>query len=243
MPTNVWLCPADLLTANMPQTTLWLKRLCDTERARMQRYRTERQKYGFLSARALLRTILATYCHQKPGQLRFTTNRAGKPKLEHPHAPHFSLSHSGHWIALAVAPEGAIGIDLEHPRKPRNVMAIARHYYHPSEHQRLSTLDEPARSREFYRLWTLKEAFFKARGTGISEGLNRVRIAPEGQQPPAYFDFEPEFARKTGRNTLPRQLYYHHEPMGIEGLHMALARAGQPLCPQITLFSHNQLAE
>lgn len=126
----------------------------------------------------------------------------------------FNLSHSGPWLALALAPAGALGVDIEVPRKPRDLLAIARHYYHPQETAHLQSLPETAQNRAFYRYWTLKEAYFKARGTGIAEGLGKVLISAE--EPPS-------LTRHAELGDAdPWQLYYWHNPLDI-GRHCHLA--------------------
>ncbi|WP_052481290.1 4'-phosphopantetheinyl transferase family protein [Gilvimarinus agarilyticus] len=235
MPAQVWLSPANLLTPGSAQAKRCLQLLSEPERERLARYRTASQKHAFLSSRALLRNVLSTCCNTPPAELDFTANAAGKPRLTLDQAPHFNLSHSGQWMALAVDWHAPVGIDIEHPQKQRNLLAIARHYYHAREAQRLAKLDEPTQSREFYRLWTLKEAFFKARGTGISEGLNRICINPEGASPIAYFDL-PESGLPR-----PEHLFYRFEPAGISGVHLAIARTLPPCTPEVTLFLQDHL--
>jgi 4'-phosphopantetheinyl transferase len=225
--TRVWLCPANLLARDAAQAQRWRRCLSKPERERLERYRTKRQQDEFLSARALLRSVLASHCHTPPERLQFTRSEAGKPSLQHPRAPHFSLSHSGQWIALALDEHAPVGVDLEHPRKTRDLLAIAQHYFHPDEQQRLRRLTGPERAVEFYRLWTLKEAFFKARGTGIAEGLNRVCIAPEGTQPVAQFD--PTLVPEPHGTGSHPQLVYQYRPLHINNLHLAVARAYQSL--------------
>ena len=235
MPTSIWLSPSSLLTADSALAGRWLQLLSEPERERLARYRTEPQKHAFLSSRALLRSALGTVCNMHPAELSFTANTAGKPRLAFDQSPHFSLSHSGQWMALAIDDQQPIGVDLEHPQKTRDIMAIAHHYFHTQETQRLAELDEPARSREFYRLWTLKEAFFKARGTGISEGLNRICINPGAGVPTASFDLPALGAPR------PEHLYYRFQPAGIQNVHLALARPQASSAPEIAVFSSDHL--
>lgn len=243
MTTRIWLCPAHLLATHTARAQRWHHYLSKSEHERLERYRTKRQQDEFLSARALMRCVLANYCNTPPGQLRFTRSETGKPSLQHPRAPHFSLSHSGQWIALAIDRKTPVGVDLEHPRKARDLLAIARHYFHPDEHQRLWRLTEPERALEFYRLWTLKEAFYKARGTGIAEGLSRVCIAPEGTYPVAQFDptLTPLTPGQDDTDPHP-QLIYQYRPLAINNLHLGVARAYRSSPLAIHYFEPRTLA-
>src|SRR5690606_18832394 len=68
----------------------------------------------------------------------------------------------------------ALGIDLEQLDQRRNWQAIAARYFHQDEVAQLLALPELEKCAGFYHGWTLKEAFFKARGTGIATGLDKA---------------------------------------------------------------------
>ncbi|MDR2686743.1 MAG: hypothetical protein LBB75_03255 [Oscillospiraceae bacterium] len=78
----------------------------------------------------------------------------GKPYL--PGGPHFSISHGGGLVLLAVSGLGEIGCDVEPLGRPlRNEGAIRRKIALPGEE------DTP-----LLTLWVRKEAVFKAGGAG-----------------------------------------------------------------------------
>lgn len=90
----------------------------------------------------------------------------GKPYLKnHPHI-HFSLSHSGSWAVCAVGDE-PLGVDVE---LPRCTIEIAKRFFRPDE------LPETEDSDQLLRLWTAKEAFLKAIGTGLTVPPNSFRV-------------------------------------------------------------------
>ncbi len=71
---------------------------------------------------------------------------------------------------LAVARGASLGIDVEIYDK--NVpLAVARRFFSPVEAGALAALPADAQPRRFLRLWTLKEAYLKAIGTGLAGGL------------------------------------------------------------------------
>ena len=85
----------------------------------------------------------------------------------------FSLSHSAGHAALLLGPTTAkLGVDLEIAR-PRDVLRIAHDVFHESEFRALSMTGESERLRDFYTLWTLKEAFIKALDLNLFDGLRR----------------------------------------------------------------------
>ena len=134
----------------------------------------KRNQHHFLAARALVRAMLAYYTGVLSTTLEFAKKDQGKPYLINAPSPiYFNLSHSGNFAALAVSTVGEIGIDIETIR-PRNYLAIAERYFHADEQTQLLALPEAERETLFFKLWTLKEAFFKATGGGLSSGLDKV---------------------------------------------------------------------
>jgi 4'-phosphopantetheinyl transferase len=95
--------------------------------------------------------------------------------------PRLSLSHSGNYALCAITNnDSLIGCDIE-THKPRvNIDAIAKSFFAENEALLLSNLNEGEKSRFFYRLWTCKEAWLKAQGLGIANGLKRIQINATG---------------------------------------------------------------
>ena len=141
------------------------------ERERAQKF--VRGKESYIASRWLLRKVLACYVGLAPEAVEFLRTDKGKPYLPQSDIQ-FSLSHSGDWALLAVGKIELIGVDIEEVRATRDLYGIAESYYHPHEVAQLQALNGVAQSDYFYRLWTLKEAFFKATGTGISAGLEKI---------------------------------------------------------------------
>ncbi len=134
-----------------------------------------RGKETYIASRWLLRKVLGAYTGTTAAQINLRRTDKGKPYLAHSNI-HFSLSHSGHWVVLAVSTSGAVGIDIEAAERKRDLAGIAESYYHPQEFAQLQALAGNQQTDYFYRLWTLKEAFFKATGTGISAGLDKIHF-------------------------------------------------------------------
>jgi 4'-phosphopantetheinyl transferase len=119
-----------------------------------------------------LREVLSRYADLPPEGWRFATGRWGKPELVHPPRPlAFNLSDSGGWRVCAVTAGTAIGVDLERCDARRDVLRLARRFYHHTELAALQELDGSARSGAFYDYWTLKEARVKASGLALGPVL------------------------------------------------------------------------
>lgn len=166
---DIWL--TDLRTSSEAQIHL----LAREELAHAQKISRLQTRQRYLLVRAEVRRCLAIYTGLAPQDLVFDRTAAGKPLLGNaPHPLSFNLSHSGHYLALAVTAGDAIGVDLEQVNRRRNWQAIAERYFHPEEVAQLMALPEAERYLGFYRCWTLKEAFFKALGSGIATGLDKA---------------------------------------------------------------------
>ncbi len=146
--------------------------LSDDERQRNQRYRFATDRRKDLIARALLRTQLGGRLNLAPESLVFERGEHGKPALVLDNSLEFNLSHAGNWIVLAMA-ESRIGVDIEHTARDNDVMAIADRYFFGSEIAELTSFEPSEQRQRFFDYWTLKEAYMKARGEGISLGLSK----------------------------------------------------------------------
>ena len=145
--------------------------LSDDERQRNQRYRFATDRRKDLIARALLRTQLGERLNLAPESLVFERGEHGKPALVLDNSLQFNLSHSDDWVVLAIA-DNRIGVDIESTARKNDVMAIADRYFFGSEIAELTSFEPSEQRQRFFDYWTLKEAYMKARGEGISLGLS-----------------------------------------------------------------------
>ncbi len=106
----------------------------------------------------------------------FERGKRGKPHLADL-AP-FNISHAGDYAVLALSRQN-VGVDLERIR-PLDWQRIALRFFHPEERVFLAQSTEP--ERDFFRIWTLKESYLKAEGTGFSVSPASFAVLPEGSQ-------------------------------------------------------------
>lgn len=150
------------------------------EHARAERYPLAESRRRFVAARAVLRHLLAHYAGCSPDQLCFAYGAHGKPHLADDGSLsqlEFNMSHSGDVVLYAIARGRAVGVDVEHLRARGNYMRIAERFFSIEEYEALSALPEEDRPRAFYRCWTRKEAYVKARGDGIAAGLDSFSVS------------------------------------------------------------------
>jgi 4'-phosphopantetheinyl transferase len=174
---HIWL--VDLRTVPGARLEEYRKLLSEDELARLETYKNPKVHRTQLITRAAVRICLSQYSDSIPPKAwQFERSDSGKPQLvQSPMPLSFNLSHSGTWLAIAVTVETALGIDVQHKTNRPAHLELAQRYFHPDEVQELEACkDDAARLDLFFRFWTLKEAYLKARGTGIVTGLEKVRF-------------------------------------------------------------------
>ncbi len=124
--------------------------------------------------------ILGQYLGVSPGHVEMAIATNGKPRLAP--APNllplcFNLSHSEDLALVGVALDRQIGVDVEHWRPLVDAESIVGRYFAPGERLCWQALPEHERLPAFFRGWTRKEAYLKARGVGLSVGLDQFEVS------------------------------------------------------------------
>lgn len=101
-------------------------------------------------------------------------NSHGKPILRDA-GLFFSISHSGD-KAFVVLSDHEIGCDVEMIRDI-DAIRLAQRFFAPEEVSYLTASADI--EGEFFRIWTLKEAYIKCRGEGLSIPLNSFIVCPD----------------------------------------------------------------
>lgn len=160
--------------------------LNDTERARAERIRIPRAADQFVVARGLLRTMLGERLGIEPRAVELVLGHHGKPHLrDTDHPLRFNLSHSHGQVIFAFAESVEVGIDIEQQRPQVQYENLAKRYFSPRETAKLMALPEGERCAAFFRCWTRKEAFIKAKGDGLHLPLDQFDVAFAPDEPPA----------------------------------------------------------
>ena len=162
--------------------------LSPDEIARAERFRVERDRRCWIAARGAVRAILAGYLGCRASSLTFRIGPHGKPALDGPPAAErleFNVSHSGNLALCAVARARAVGVDVEAIRPDFASLDVARRFFSGTEFAALEALPRGERVAAFFACWTRKEAYMKARGTGIALGLDRFEVSLAPDRPAA----------------------------------------------------------
>lgn len=160
--------------------------LSQDEHERAARFHFDRDRVRYVGAHQSLRRTLARYLHTAPADLSFAATRYGKPYLVGPEGDfEFNLSHAGDYCLIAVARARRIGVDIEFLRPELAGTHIADHYFAAEEVAALRSLPPEEQLAAFYRCWTRKEAFVKARGEGLSISLMSFAVSLRPGEPAA----------------------------------------------------------
>ncbi|HOL71550.1 MAG TPA: 4'-phosphopantetheinyl transferase superfamily protein [Bryobacteraceae bacterium] len=152
------------------------------ERERQRRFVSERDRKRYLVSHALVRHALSQYASVPPREWQFELNPYGRPSIREPAAwrsLQFNLSHTEGRAVVAVAWEMDIGVDVESTAPERDLAEIAERYFSPIEIAQLRKKPEA-----FFDFWTLKEAYIKARGMGLSIPLDSFSFLLEDAEEP-----------------------------------------------------------
>lgn len=146
---------------------------------RWQRFAHPEGRRQYLVSHGLVRVVLSHYADVAPSAWRFVRNGHGKPEVAAPHharALSFNLTHTRGLAACVVARQREVGVDAEDwERQGRAVSdGLIRRCLSPAELACFQTLPPAERQRGFFDYWTLKEAYLKARGFGLSLPIEEI---------------------------------------------------------------------
>lgn len=156
--------------------------LSASEQARLAQMAARARRAEFIACRYALRLLLAGDQEEVAAwPLEAPAGQPPRLSASTGAALHLSLSHSHGWIACALAPE-PVGIDMELiTRKPASAIAdLAQLACTPEQRKELAQIADLAQCQQrFVQLWSLKEAWFKQRGTGVDFAmLQRLACLP-----------------------------------------------------------------
>ncbi|GJM16812.1 MAG: hypothetical protein DHS20C13_21390 [Thermodesulfobacteriota bacterium] len=152
--------------------------LSEDEKSKANRFRFEKDKKRFVITRGLLRETLGLYLEIDSKDLDFNYNKYGKPSLTNPGKSRleFNLSHSGDVILYSFAKERKLGIDVERLRPIKKAQKIVERFFSEKEQQYYNTQNATEKDSTFFKLWTYKEAYTKAKGLGLALPLNQFDV-------------------------------------------------------------------
>lgn len=148
--------------------------LDEGESDRAARFVFARDRRLYTLAHGFLRLVLAGHLEVDPRALRFVPGAGQRPELAGPDSAtlRFNLSHTQGLVGVVLA-AAPCGIDVESlgtvDYRRLVDMVLAR-----AERAELLALPEAERRERFLEIWTLKEAYLKGIGLGLSHPLDAV---------------------------------------------------------------------
>jgi 4'-phosphopantetheinyl transferase len=174
---DVWLVPVRHRTA-------WLAMLDDEERQRAAKLAGTPAGDMFVTSRATQRLVGSHYLGTPPADIVTdrscahcdTGARHGRPRFRDA-AIDYSVSHTEHWVMMAVTGSGLIGVDIEAHGTAPDPDGLARACLTAAERRTFDALPPPERTPWLVSAWTRKEAAMKLTGLGLRAPPTQVDVS------------------------------------------------------------------
>ncbi|HXJ85587.1 MAG TPA: 4'-phosphopantetheinyl transferase superfamily protein [Candidatus Binatia bacterium] len=151
--------------------------LSNDEKERALRFRIERTHVDYVLTRGTLRLLLAQYLGTSPHEVHFRYGLHAKPLLEGDNRLRFNVSHTHGLAMMAFTRDRAIGVDVENVTRSTDVERLAERFFSQAEREALMQLPAQELRAAFFRCWTRKEAYIKAKGDGLSLPLREFDVS------------------------------------------------------------------
>lgn len=155
--------------------------LTEEEREKANRFYKEEDQLRCRVVYVLLREILSIYSGVKEELIEIDRTEKGKPFMKGKSALFFNLSHSGDKVLFGFSSREEIGVDIEKEKPCRDLDGLIGACCSEGEKNLLSVLSGKEKEQLFYRFWSLKEAYLKGIGKGITVTLKNVDFSENNQ--------------------------------------------------------------
>ncbi len=156
---------------HLQQLDIYTKILDAEEILRASKFYKKEDRERFITGRAVLKKLLGLYLKRSPELIKIIPDQNRKPVIKDYRHLHFNVSHSKDCIAFAIA-DTNVGIDVECINDNFNYSLTAQSCFTVGEINYIKESFVPV--KEFFKLWTRKEAILKANGNGLSDEMNKL---------------------------------------------------------------------
>lgn len=163
-----------------------LSLLTEADQLQIRCLRSGEDQWSVAVARAAVRILLSARLDCSAQDIIIMRDERGKPWLDpRRHGAmakqlHFSISHTRELVAVAIG-RSRIGIDVEAVREFPDLMRVAgMQFAHEMIQDLMAVEADTEKAALFFRFWTLGEAFIKATGEGIAQGLQSFAFSAHG---------------------------------------------------------------
>ena len=166
--------------------------LSEEEKCRWVRFHSEESRRRFAQAHVFLRQVLERYTGIPAARIEITQGLNEKPQLKGEDPPfYFNLSYRNDYALVAIALNYFIGVDIESVKKIDHVSLFIDTYFSYEEKQKvLGYKNKYDRLAMMFSIWVMKEAYIKARSTGLSESIAQYNFCPFLENPECVPDFD-----------------------------------------------------
>lgn len=147
--------------------------LTDEDLVYLDTVKNDHRRHEYIVSRGLLKTLLAKQTGVAANHWSFVRDNNGRldavPNAASLNIPDVNISHTKGAIAVGLCTHGRIGVDVEHAARKVKFEQLAKRFFSLNEQH---WIDQQTNTKAaFFELWTIKEAYLKAIGTGISDQL------------------------------------------------------------------------
>jgi 4'-phosphopantetheinyl transferase len=173
---HVWVL--ELSTLNEVDVARFDRVLSLTERDRMRRFHFVQDRDAYRAAHGLARISLSSCEPGVPPQAwAFEENSRGRPEIS-PEGGlprlRFNISHTRLAVACIVTRDLDCGVDVEQTHRCTDLDSLIHAVLAPSEAATVAAAPDSERPMLFCRYWTLKEAYAKALGLGMTLAFDGI---------------------------------------------------------------------
>lgn len=135
-----------------------------------------RDRVSYSVTRSSLRILLGRYLKADPREIRIDLHPDGKPYLRGESGLRFNVSHSHEVALLAFARQVEVGVDVEFRREEVAVEELAERFFAAEERRAVIEASGEEKRKQFYDIWSAKEACVKASGAGLQVPLEAFSV-------------------------------------------------------------------
>lgn len=182
---HLWCLP---LSLSAQQARLALSLLNDTQRDKYVRRTSKTLQETYLAGRFYLFELLASYLNCDPNNVLISYSSLNKPYLNpNPDKLCFNFTDTiidGQGIGIyAICQHHSVGVDIESLNRKADFARIAKRKFNEAELKQVYRADGSLDEQACVAIWTRKEAFGKAMGTGINYTMRDTNLSSDKASP------------------------------------------------------------
>ncbi|MDH5423550.1 MAG: 4'-phosphopantetheinyl transferase superfamily protein [Gammaproteobacteria bacterium] len=190
---DIWKIPLNTTSSDISA----LLSILSAEELERHRQMHERVRMPYLLSHSACRNILSLYLKISPAQIQYKKSTHGKPFLSPANTLRFNMSHSNTLAVIAVSNLSEVGVDIEFSDKNTDWEKVSKRFFSAEEVQYLFKQNKADQKKVFFQLWTRKEAYIKALGTGLATSLSSFNVtAPRITTEPSALNSEASWYQK-----------------------------------------------